>query len=97
MAGVAPLGSSSTVDTLRGIDGGGDIQIFMNSVDGLHQLITAKDVKSVKQLKGRRIIVGGQKDITALWWYAMAKKFDLDPFKDVDIFSQVRPLTVSLR
>src|SRR5690242_14007443 len=30
MAGVTPLGSSSTVDTLRAIDGGGDLQIFMN-------------------------------------------------------------------
>jgi NitT/TauT family transport system substrate-binding protein len=86
MAGVTPLGSSSTVDTLRAIDGGGDLQIFMNSVaNGLHQMIAAKDVKDTKQLKGKRVIVGGQKDITALWWYAMAKKNDLDPKKDVDV------------
>ena len=86
MAGVAELGSSSMVDTLRAVDGGGDIQIFMNGVgNGLHQLIAAKDVASVGDLKGKRVIVGGQKDITALWWNAMATHFGVDPIKDVEL------------
>lgn len=86
MAGVTELGSSSMVDTLRAVDGGGNIQIFMNGVaNGLHQLIAAKAVKSVPELKGKRVIVGGQKDITALWWNAMATHFGVDPNKDVEL------------
>jgi NitT/TauT family transport system substrate-binding protein len=86
MAGVANFGSSSMVDTLRAIDGGGDLVIFMNSVaQGISSLMAAKDITTVEGLKGKRVMVGGQKDITALWWYAMAKHFGMDGTKDVEL------------
>lgn len=86
MAGVAQFGSSSMVDAFRAIDGGGDLVIFMNSLSqGIHSLVAAKTVKAVTDLKSKRVMVGGQKDITGLWWYAMARHFKFDGTKDVDL------------
>jgi ABC-type nitrate/sulfonate/bicarbonate transport system substrate-binding protein/nicotinamidase-related amidase len=85
-AGVANIGSSSMVDTVRAIDRGADVKIFINSLAvGTHSLIGAKDVKSIKDLKGKRVMTGGQGDITNLWWKAAAKANGLDPDKDVQL------------
>lgn len=85
-AGVAHVGSSSMVDTVRAIDAGADVKIFINSLAvGTHSLIASKNVKSIKDLKGKRIMTGGQRDITNLWWIAAAKHHGLDPSKDVEL------------
>jgi NitT/TauT family transport system substrate-binding protein len=85
-AGVAHIGSSSMVDTVRAIDAGADVKIFTNSLAvGTHSLIAAKNVKSIKDLKGKRIMTGGQRDITNLWWIAAAKHNGLDPSRDVEL------------
>ena len=86
MAGVANFGSSSMVDTFRAIDGGGDLVIFTNSIAmGLHSLVGAKELDSIDDLRGKRVMVGGQRDITGLWWYAMAEHYGIDPREDVDL------------
>ena len=86
MAGAAPMGSSSMLDTIRAIYAGGNLLIFANSLArGIHELVATKDIKSVSDLKGKRVIVGGQKDITAVWWDAMARHYNLDPNKDVEV------------
>jgi ABC-type nitrate/sulfonate/bicarbonate transport system substrate-binding protein len=85
-AGVVNIGSSSMVDTVRAIDVGADVKIFINSLAvGTHSLIAAKNIKSVKDLKGKRVMTGGQGDITNIWWKATAKHFGLDPNKDVEL------------
>lgn len=85
-ARAAHISNSSVVDTFRAIDGGLGVVAFLNGMDaGLHYLIGAKHIKAVPDLKGKRIITGGQKDITNLWWLAMGKHFGLDPMKDVDV------------
>jgi NitT/TauT family transport system substrate-binding protein len=82
----APIGSSSMVDTLRAIDKGAKVKVFLNSLAvGTHSLIGAKGIKSVKDLKGKRVMTGGVGDITNLWWIAMAKANGLDPQKDVEL------------
>jgi NitT/TauT family transport system substrate-binding protein len=81
-AGSAPIGSSSMVDTLRAIDKGAKVKVFLNSLAvGTHSLIGAKGLKTVKELKGKRVMTGGTGDITNLWWIAMAKANGLDPEK----------------
>jgi NitT/TauT family transport system substrate-binding protein len=86
-AGSAPIGSSSMVDTLRAIDKGAKVKVFLNSLAvGTHSLVGAKGITSVKQLKGKRVMTGGTSDITNLWWIAMAKANGLDPEKDVELF-----------
>ena len=85
-AGSAPIGSSSMVDTLRAIDKGAKVKVFLNSLAvGTHSLIGAKGLKSVAELKGKRVMTGGTGDITNLWWIAMAKANGLDPNKDVEL------------
>jgi NitT/TauT family transport system substrate-binding protein len=85
-AGAVNIGSSSMVDTVRAIDGGAGVQVFINSLAvGTHSLIAAKTIKSVADLKGKRVMTGGAGDITNIWWYAMAKHYGLDPVKDVDL------------
>ena len=85
-AGSAPIGSSSMVDTLRAIAAGAKVKVFLNSLAvGTHSLIGGKHIKSVKDLKGKRVMTGGAGDITNLWWIAMAKANGLDPEKDVDL------------
>ena len=86
-AGSAPIGSSSMVDTMRAIDKGARIKVFLNSLAvGTHSLIGQKAIHSVKDLKGKRVMTGGTGDITNLWWYAMARANGLDPEKDVELF-----------
>jgi NitT/TauT family transport system substrate-binding protein len=85
-AGAVNLGCSSMVDAFRAIDGGGGLKIFMNSqAVGTHTLLAAKSIHAVADLKGKRVMTGGQKDVTNLWWQAMARHFGLDPLKDVDL------------
>jgi NitT/TauT family transport system substrate-binding protein len=45
-------------------------------------MIGAKSSKRVQDLKGKRVITGGQGDITNLWWIAMAKKHGFDSQRD---------------
>ena len=48
------------VDTLRAIDKGATVKVFLNSLAvGTHSLIGAKGIKSVKELKGKRVMTGG--------------------------------------
>jgi ABC-type nitrate/sulfonate/bicarbonate transport system substrate-binding protein len=98
-AGSAPIGSSSMVDTVRAISGGAQLKVFLNSLAvGTHSLIAGKDIKSVKDLKGRRVMTGGPSDITNLWWFATARHNGLDPDKDVELlYSTQVPLRRALR
>ena len=83
-AGAAHMGSSSLMDTARAIEAGTDVVVVANGLDiSMHGLITAKSVKSLADLKGKRVIVGGTKDITNVWWAAMARDHGLDPDRDV--------------
>lgn len=85
-AGSAPIGSSSMVDTMRAIDKGAKVKVFLNSLAvGTHSLVGQKTIKSVKELKGKRVMTGGVGDITNLWWLAMAKANGLDGEKDVEL------------
>jgi ABC-type nitrate/sulfonate/bicarbonate transport system substrate-binding protein len=85
-AGSAQIGSSSMVDSLRAIGGGANVRVFLNSLAvGTHSLVAAKNIKSVRDLKGKRVMTGGQGDITNLWWYATARHFGLDPSRDVEL------------
>src|SRR5262245_16949732 len=85
-AGSAEIGSSSMVDTIRGIGAGARVKIFLNSLAvGTHSLIAAKTIKTVGDLRGKRVMTGGPGDITNLWWGAVARHFGLDPAKDVDL------------
>ena len=80
------IGSSSWLDTVRAIDGGAEIKIVANSLHtATTMLIGAKNIKSIADLKGKRVSMGGAKDITMVWWIAMAQKSGLNPQKDAEV------------
>ena len=85
-AGSAAIGSSSMVDTVRGIAAGAGVKVFLNSLAaGTHSLIAARQIGSIAELKGKRVMTGGPGDITNLWWQAAARHFGLDPTRDVEL------------
>src|ERR1700726_4882459 len=58
-AGSAPIGSSSMVDSIRAIGGGANVKVFLNSLAvGTHSLVAAKTIKSVPDLRGKRVMSG---------------------------------------
>lgn len=80
------LGSSSSVDSLRAIDGGAPLKIVLSNMNAATmELVAAKDITSVQGLKGKRVIVGGAKDITAIWWLAQAQASGMDGNKDAEV------------
>ena len=85
-AKASQVSNSSVVDTFRAIESGAQVVAFLNGMDaGLHWMIGAKSVKTVENLKGKRVITGGQGDITNLWWNAMAKKHGFDGQRDAQV------------
>lgn len=84
-AGAINIGSSSLMDTVRAVDAGTDIVTIANGLDvSMHAMVAAKGIDTVQALKGKRVIVGGTKDITNVWWAAMARDKGLDPATDVE-------------
>ncbi len=85
-AKASQISNSSVVDTFRAIESGAQVVAFLNGMDaGLHWMIGAKSIKTVEDLKGKRVITGGQGDITNLWWNAMAKKHGFDGQRDAQV------------
>jgi len=85
-AGSVDIGNSSVFDAFRAIDGGATLKIVLSSqAVATHMLFASRLVKSIADLKGKRVVTGGAKDITNLWWEAAARHFGLDPHNDVDL------------
>lgn len=85
-AGAINIGSSSWLDSVRAIAGGAPLVVVANSlVRATTMMIGAKDITSVSQLKGKRVSVGGAKDITMVWWAALARQHGLHPTNDVEV------------
>jgi NitT/TauT family transport system substrate-binding protein len=84
--GAINIGSSGVIDPIRAMAGGAQVKVIASGVINSTTMLFAKpEIASIEALKGKRVIVGGSKDITAVWWAAMAQKFGLDPVKDVEL------------
>jgi NitT/TauT family transport system substrate-binding protein len=84
--GAIHIGSSGVVDPVRAMAGGAQVKLVASGVVNSTTMMFVKpEIKTVGELKGKRVIVGGPKDITAVWWAAMAKKAGLDPVNDVEL------------
>lgn len=64
-AGSLNVSSSGIPDYLRGIDQGAPIKVFLNQLGTPPYTIYAKkEIKSIKELKGKTVMIGGSKDVT---------------------------------
>jgi NitT/TauT family transport system substrate-binding protein len=73
-AGAINIGEAGLPDLLRPIDQGAPMKIIAYEVaEPPYKLIARKGVKSLAELKGKKIMIGGSKDITLIYLEAMAK------------------------
>ena len=74
------LASSGMPDHLRGIEQGAPTKMFLNQIGTPPYSIFGKpSIKSVKELKGKTVIIGGPKDVTRYYVETLFKKDGLEP------------------
>jgi NitT/TauT family transport system substrate-binding protein len=79
-AGAINIGEAGLPDLLRPIDQGAPIKIIAYEVaEPPYKLIARKGVKSIAELKGKKVMIGGSKDITLIYLAALAKPAGLKP------------------
>jgi NitT/TauT family transport system substrate-binding protein len=84
--GAVHIGASGMIDPVRAMAAGAQVKLVASGVVNSTTMLFARpEIKTVGALKGKRVIVGGAKDITAVWWAAMARKAGLDPLQDVEL------------
>jgi NitT/TauT family transport system substrate-binding protein len=73
-AGAINIGEAGLPDLLRPIDQGAPIKIIAYEVaEPPYKLVGRKDVHSIAELKGKKVMIGGTKDITLIYLEALAK------------------------
>ena len=79
-AGSVQIASSGMPDHLRGIAEGAPMKMFMNQIGTPPYTVYAKrSIKSVKDLKGKKVIIGGPRDVTRYYVETLFKKKGLAP------------------
>jgi len=73
-AGAIHIGEAGLPDLLRPIEQGAPMKIIAYEVaEPPYKLVGRKDVHSLAELKGRKVMIGGTKDITLIYLEALAK------------------------
>lgn len=79
-AGSVQITSSGMPDHLRGIAEGAAMKMFMNQIGTPPYTVYVKgSIKSVKDLKGKKVIIGGPRDVTRYYIETLFKKEGLAP------------------
>jgi NitT/TauT family transport system substrate-binding protein len=87
-AGSANMSTGGVADPLRAIDQGAPIRILRIIIGpSPYEVFGAKDVKSLKDVAGKTVMIGGAKDITRIYFEDMAKANGLDPSKVDYVFA----------
>jgi NitT/TauT family transport system substrate-binding protein len=73
-AGAINIGEAGLPDLLRPIEQGAPIKIISYEVaEPPYKLVARKDIHSMAELKGKKVMIGGTKDITLIYLEALAK------------------------
>ena len=84
-AGAINIGEAGLPDLLRPIDQGAPMKIIAYEIaEPPYKLMARKDVTSMADLKGKKVMIGGTKDITLIYLEALAKPAGLKP-SDFDL------------
>ncbi|MGH6671937.1 MAG: ABC transporter substrate-binding protein [Xanthobacteraceae bacterium] len=79
-AGSVQIASSGMPDHLRGIAEGAPMKMFMSQIGTPPYTVYGNpSIKSVKQLKGKKVIIGGPQDVTRYYIERLFKKEGLTP------------------
>jgi NitT/TauT family transport system substrate-binding protein len=84
-AGALHIGEAGLPDLIRPIDQGAPIKIISYEVaEPPYKLIARKEIKTIADLKGKKVMIGGSKDITLIYLEALTKPHGLTA-KDFDL------------
>ncbi len=73
-AGAINIGEAGLPDLLRAIDQGAPMKVIGYEVaEPPYKLMARKDIKSIAELKGKKIMIGGSKDVTLIYLEALVK------------------------
>lgn len=79
-AGSLNVASSGMPDHLRGMAQGAPLKMFLNQIGTPPYAIFSKSsIKTVKDLKGKKVIIGGPKDVTRYYVETLFKQKGLEP------------------
>ena len=79
-AGAINIGEAGLPDLLRPIDQGAPIKIIdVEVAQPPYNLMAGKDIKSIAALKGKKVMIGGSKDVTMIYLEALVKPAGLKP------------------
>lgn len=79
-AGSLPIGETSSTQIVEAVQGGAPITYAVNQVvTPPYSMMAKKEIKTLAQLKGKLIIIGGVNDITHVFLDAMLKPTGLKP------------------
>ncbi len=79
-AGAINIGEAGLPDLLRAIDQGAPVKIIDYEVaQPPYNLMARKDIKSIAALKGKKVMIGGSKDVTMIYLEALVKPAGLKP------------------
>ena len=79
-AGSLNIASSGIPDYLRAIDQGAPIKLFKNQIGTPpYTIYGKKEIKSLAELKGKVVMIGGQKDVTRHYVETLFSKHGLKP------------------
>lgn len=79
-AGSLHIASSGIPDYLRAIDQGAPIKIFKTQLGTPPYTIFARpEISSIKDLKGKKVMIGGPKDVTRYYVETLFRKHGLEP------------------
>lgn len=77
-AGALPIGHAGAPDIIRGIEAGGAAKIIAAEIAvPPYKMMAKKDITRVEDLKGKKVMLGGTKDITYIYMKDMADKHGL--------------------
>jgi NitT/TauT family transport system substrate-binding protein len=84
-AGALHIGEAGLPDLIRPIEQGAPIKIIGYEVaEPPYKLLARKEIKTIADLKGKKIMIGGSKDITLIYLEALTKPHGLSA-KDFDL------------
>ena len=79
-AGSLNVASSGMPDHLRGMEEGAPLKMFLNQIGTPPYAIFSKSsIKTVRDLKGKKVIIGGPKDVTRYYVETLFKQKGLEP------------------
>lgn len=90
LAGQVAYGMLAITHVANAVAAGGDLTMVLGFLNTLDYLFVARpSIKSVKELKGKRVAIGTPSGLPSLLTYMVLDHYDLDPQRDNVVLAQI--------